>query len=76
MKRCLIELDKVTQIESSLGNDHNRPYVLHMHSTELFALFLLITHRDHYSSSSTYMFNNSILSINDFPSYAHLHFIK
>lgn len=70
MLNCLIELDKTTQIESSIGDDYQRPYVLHIYAAELFAFYLLITHRYYFSLASTYTFNNSAIAITDFPSYA------
>jgi hypothetical protein len=77
IKNCLIELNNANQIESSLSNDYNRPNILHIRSAELFALYLLITHRDYSSLSLTYIFNNLTISVNDFPSYAlHLYTIK
>lgn len=70
MTHCLVELDKATQMESSIGNDHNRPYILHIHASELLAFYLLITHRYYSPLALTYPLNNSIVSITEFPSYA------
>ncbi len=69
-ENCLIELEKMTEIELSLNNDYNRPHILHIRSSELFALFLLIIHRSHPSYLSIYKLNNLTLSINEFPSYS------
>ena len=67
---CLLQLERLMQIETSLSNDYNRPKLLFIRSSELFSLFLLLIHRYHYSYLSIYKLNNLTLSINDFPSYS------
>lgn len=70
MSNCLVELDKATQIEWSIGDDYKMPYILHIRASELFAFYLLITHRYYSSLASIYTLNNSAVAIADFPSYA------
>ncbi len=70
MENCLIELEKCSRIESSLRNDFNRPSIIHIYSGELFAFYLLITHRYYFSLRSSYTLNNETISVSDFPSYA------
>lgn len=70
MSNCLVELDKATQIEWSIGDDYKMPYILHIRASELFAFYLLITHRYYSSLASIYTLNNSAVALADFPSYA------
>jgi hypothetical protein len=70
LNNCLNELDKATQLESSLDNELARPDLIHIRSAELFAFYLLIIHRHYSSTASTYVINNRPIAITDFPLYA------
>ena len=67
---CLTELYQATLLESSIVNDYDRPYILHIRASELFAFYLLVTHQHYYSLSSSYQMNNVTMNTTDFPSYA------
>lgn len=70
MNNCLIELEQATQLESLLNNDYNRPNILHIRASELFALYLLITHQYYPTLASSYQLKNQTISVNDLSSYA------
>ena len=67
---CLTELDNATQVESALFDDSTASSLVTLRSGELFALYLLITHRNYSKFASAYVINGRILSVIDFPSYA------
>jgi len=70
MNNCLTNLAQATQIESSISDDYNRPDILHIRASELFALYLLITRQYYPTVNFTYQLNNETISVQNYSSYA------